>query len=254
MKNLIITVILGAILFWLTGCHKPFGIVGNNSPGTETRQMVSFDEVVSDASFNVYISQDTIYEVVVEAETNIIPFVRTMVNGTKLIVDTRESLTTHLPVNIYVKTPSVKFIELNGSGLILIDSLNADNLRVELNGSGDIRGKVNVQTLYTNLDGSGDIALEATCFNIESEVNGSGDISLLGAANKGIFTISGSGNINGFDFALKECNAKIRGSGDIYVRVANLLDANISGSGSIYYIGNPVINVVVTGSGSVIKH
>ena len=254
MKNLIIAIFLGAILFWSTGCHKPFGIVGNNSPGTETRPMVSFDEVVSDASFNVYIIKDTIYEVMVEAETNIIPFVRTMVNGNKLIIDTRESLTTHYPVNVYVKTPTVKSVELNGSGLVFLDSLNVDNLRVELNGSGDIRGKVNVQTLYMDLDGSGDIALEATCFDIESEVNGSGDISLLGEANKGIFTISGSGDINGFDFALKECNAKIRGSGDIYVRVANLLDANISGSGSIYYIGNPVVNVVVTGSGSVIKH
>jgi len=254
MKKIVLALLLGVLIVAWSGCHKPFGIVGNSEPGEETRAMVSFNEVISEASFNVYISHDTIYQVVVEAETNLIPHILTRVNGDKLIIDTKESLTTHLPVNIYIKTPYVKYVELSGSGLVSLDSLESDNLRLELDGSGDIRGQVNCNDLYTDIDGSGNIALEATCFSIESRISGSGDISLLGKADKGEFKISGSGNINAFDFELKECKANISGSGDIYTNVSSMLDASISGSGSIYYIGNPQVIINISGSGSVIKH
>ena len=254
MKRIIVVLFLGVLIAGWSGCSKPFGVVGNNTPGSETRMMVSFSEIISEASFNVYISHDSVYQVVVEAESNIIPFVLTTVNGDRLIIDTRENLTTHQPVNIYIKTPYVSNVELDGSGLVSLDTLEADNFRLELNGSGDVRGKVNADYLYADIDGSGNIRLEATCYSIESKISGSGDISLLGSADKGMFKVSGSGDVNAFDFKIKECQAKISGSGDIYVNVTNLLDANISGSGSIYYMGDPVVNSSISGSGSVVKH
>ena len=68
LKYSILIATIGAVLLWSSGCRKPFGISGNNQVTTETRQMVSFNRIVNEGSFNVYITQDSIYQVIVEAE------------------------------------------------------------------------------------------------------------------------------------------------------------------------------------------
>ena len=254
MKRFLILLFSASLLFWASGCRKPGSIHGNGSPVTETRTMVSFNEVLNDIFFYVYIVPDTVYKVEIDAESNIIPFIRTVVNGNKLIISSHENISVNYPVTIRVHTKNLKHVELNGSGWISIDSVTTDNLRVELNGSGTITGKFNTYSLSTNCYGSGDINFIVDCTNIEAETDGSGDINLMGKCEKGIFTISGSGDINAFDFIQKKCEAKIQGSGDMYVNVTDLLNVNIYGSGSVFYMGNPVLNVNIQGSGSVIKH
>ncbi len=253
LKYSILIVVFGAILLWSSGCHKPYGIGGNNQVTTETRQVFSFDNIVNEGSFNVYITHDSIYQVIVEAESNLIPHIRTLVNGNTLIIDTRESLNNHSPMNIYVKTPKLYGVDLSGSGLISIDSLSTDHLNVEISGSGNINGEIVANnTVNAKISGSGNIFLELYTTNIETKISGSGNIDLSGESNTGTHTISGSGNINSYNFVQKECFAKISGSGNMYLNVSDYLDANISGSGSIFYLGNPQVTVKITGSGSVI--
>ena len=252
VKYFILIATIGTVLFWSSGCRKPFGISGNNQVTTETRQMVSFDEIVNEGSFNVYITQDSIYQVIVEAESNLIPHIKTRVNGNTLIIETKESLNNNSPMNIYVKTPVLYSVDLEGSGLISIDSLNTDHLNVEINGSGNINGEVVANSVNTKISGSGNITFEAYTTSIDTKISGSGNIDLRGESNTGTFTISGSGNINSYNFTQKDCTAKISGSGNMYLNVTDFLDASISGSGSIFYIGNPQITVSITGSGSVI--
>ena len=67
-KTSIILVAFSLLTLVYTGCRKPFGINGNGNVITETRQVFSFNTVESKDFFNVYIEQDTIYQVVVEDE------------------------------------------------------------------------------------------------------------------------------------------------------------------------------------------
>lgn len=251
-KYSILIIVIGTILIWSSGCHKPFGISGNNQLTTETRQMFSFENIINQGSFNVYISHDTIYQVIVEAESNLIPYIRTRVNGNTLEIDTKENLDNHNPMNIYVKTPELYSIELSGSGLMSVDSLNTSHLNVEISGSGNINGEVVSNSVNAKISGSGNISLEAYTTNIDTRISGSGNIDLNGETNTGTHTISGSGNINSYNFVQKDCSATISGSGNMYVNVTHNLNANISGSGSIFYIGSPQVTVKITGSGSVI--
>jgi hypothetical protein len=251
-KNSIVIIAFAAILVWASGCHKPFGISGNSQVSTETRPMVSFDKIVNEGSFNVYITPDTIYQVVVEAETNLIPYIRTMVNGNTLIIDTRENLNNNYPINIYVKTPVLHSVELQGSGLMVFDSLKTENMLIEISGSGDINGEVVANTVNTKISGSGTIFLEASSNSFEADISGSGYLDLRGETNTAHLFINGSGNINAYNFIQKDCYAKISGSGDMYLNVLNNLDVNISGSGNIFYTGNPQLTINITGSGSVI--
>ena len=253
LKYSILIVTIGAVLLWSSGCRKPFGISGNNQVTTETRQMVSFDKIVNEGSFNVYITQDSIYQVVVEAESNLIPHIKTLVNGNTLIIDTRESLNSHSPMNIYVKTPVINGIYLKGSGYMNLDSLNTDHLKLEISGSGNISGVAIANTIYAEISGSGNIFLEASTSSIETKISGSGILDLMGESNAAIHTISGSGDINAYSFIQKECTAKISGSGNMYLHVIDYLNVNISGSGSVFYIGDPQLTIKITGSGSVVK-
>ncbi len=253
IRQYIITGILASIIFWSTGCRKPFGIEGNGQVVSETRQMVSFNRVVNEGVFNVFIQQDSIFEVTVEAESNLIPHIRTLVNGNTLIIDTRENLKNYYPMNIYVRTPFIDGVYLAGSGFIHLDSLDTDNLEVDISGSGRITGEVTSNYLRTNISGSGSIALYAVSSSTDTKISGSGDIELIGESFSGTHTISGSGNVRAYSFYQNEVIAKISGSGNMYLNVSEILDVTISGSGSVFYLGDPLLTVKITGSGTVIK-
>jgi len=245
--------ILISAMLWSAGCNKLSRIDGNDQLITESRQMVSFNRVVNEGSFNVYIVQDTVFEVTVEAESNLVPHIRTLVNGNSLVIDTRENLHNHFPMNVYVRTPFINGAHLKGSGYMQLDSLDTDNLDVELSGSGNIKGQTSTNYLNISISGSGSINLYAVSSATDTKISGSGNIELVGESFSGTHTISGSGSIRASNFLQNEIIAKISGSGNMYLNVSDKLDVTISGSGSVYYIGNPELFINITGSGSVIN-
>lgn len=253
IKNILIIGMISLVTIWSTSCKKITGIGGNNIVESETRSLVSFDKVENDGTFSVFIRQDSVFTATVEAESNLIPYVRTRVNGNTLIIDTRENLKNNVPINVYVTTPIIHSATLSGSGFVTLDSLDTDNLEVVLSGSGKISGYAKTDFAVTRISGSGNITLESYTESMDARISGSGDLDLTGETSSGTFTISGSGAIHSYNYFQKNCIAKISGSGDMQLNVSELLDVNISGSGSVYYIGSPGLNVKITGSGQVIK-
>jgi hypothetical protein len=245
-------VILLAILS-TTGCRKYAKIEGNNQIETEKRNLVSFDKVDNEATFNVYIRHDSLYTATVEAESNLIPHIRTIVNGNTLEIDTRENLRNNYPINIYVTAPVIHGAYLSGSGFVVLDSIKSDFMEVSLSGSGKISGQVTADNTVTKISGSGDISLESVTSAMDARISGSGNLDLLGSGTTNQFTISGSGEIRSYNFEQNHCDARISGSGDMFLNVSEQLNVNISGSGSVYYVGDPSLNVTITGSGKVIK-
>ncbi len=253
INQIILFGILAGVVLWSTGCNKITGINGNGQVTSETRNLVSFNKVENDGTFNVYISNDSIFTARVEAESNLIPHIRTRVNGNTLEVDTRENLKSNSPMNVYITTPIIQGAYLNGSGTVTLDSLDTENLEVDLSGSGNMTGTVASASLVTRISGSGNINLDAFTNSCTARISGSGDIKLIGESLSGDFSISGSGNIRSTNFVQNECIAKISGSGNMYLNIVDYLDVTISGSGNVYYVGNPQVNIHITGSGSVIK-
>lgn len=254
MKKYLITINILAVIILLTpACSKYPKIEGNGQVTTETRQLVSFNKVDNTGTFNVYIKQDSVFSVTIQAESNLIPHVRTIINGNTLKIDTRENLKENYPVNVFVSTPVIEGAYLSGSGFVSLDSLDTDYLEVELSGSGEISGFSSTNSLVAKISGSGNIDLESYTNSSDIRISGSGSINLVGESSSGSFSISGSGQINSFSFQQNECLAKISGSGNMFLQVLDYLDVTIAGSGSVYYIGDPSINVKITGSGQLIK-
>lgn len=248
--TLVLLLLLTGLTF--TGCYDHWPRVeGNNDVVTETREAGSFHRVFNEGEFEVYIIQDSSNEVMIEAESNLIPLIRTRIVGSALIIDTRDNLRNNYPMKVYVHTIDLDEVKLSGSGLMRAENIVTGDLDINISGSGDIYFSGTAGKVNSTISGSGSMNLDLNCDEFNADISGSGEMEVSGAANKGDFHISGSGSIHAYEFTLQECYASISGSGDMYLNVVSYLNANISGSGNIIYLGDPAIDTKITGSGSV---
>ena len=252
-KNATPTLLLLMTVLMFSGCYTHWHKVeGNYNVVTETRQLPSFNRVENEGEFDVYIIQDGLSEVSIEAESNLIPLIRTRVQGSSLVIDTRDNLGNNYPMKLYVHTSDIKEVKLSGSGLVHAEDIVTGDVKCSLSGSGDIFVSGSADIVDCSISGSGSMDLGLTCDEINADISGSGEMELWGTANYGDFNISGSGSVRAYDLLLKECFAKISGSGSIRVTVEDYLNVNISGSGDVYYMGEPTLEIKITGSGQVI--
>lgn len=241
MKNmkLIILAILTPMVF-LGSCDvPPWGcVVGNNRIAFENRVVGSFSNIASYGSFVVNVKVGDDYSLSVETDENLLPYIRTSIEGNTLILETRNGkcIRSNEPIIIDVVTRDIDKLKLAGSGTINANNFSNDELEIELTGSGVIEcRRITIDYLLASLPGSG-------------------NIELSGSAGTSDFTISGSGLIRAVDLRTDRCYATISGSGNIYTYVDELLDVTISGSGNVYYDGTPVIKERITGSGRVRRY
>lgn len=254
-KFLISALILSTGIILFTGCYNLHCIEGNGNLIEETRFVGSFDAVSSEGWFDVYLVQDTIEKVIVEAESNLMPYIYTWVKGNTLVIKEQKNrcLNNHFPIRITVHTMSLDFVELTGSGNIYGNTeFYANSFEVEITGSGNIDMDITANSIEATISGSGKIEIGANAGNIEGKISGSGALFLWGEADRTNLIISGSGDVQAYGLIQNTCFVKISGSGSVFVFVNDLLDVIITGSGSVFYKGNPQVSSTITGSGSII--
>lgn len=222
-------------LFVTTGCIDDFSIRGNGIVESESRYAKNFEKVKTSGPFDIYISNSDEYEVIVSAETNILPYIEVEVTNKTLYIGTKglHNLRNTEPMEIFISTPCLEGIKQSGSGEVVTDFFESNDFDLCLSGSGYIETAIK-------------------CNSLEAKLSGSGEMYISGDADYSELKVSGSGEINSYDLLAKKCNANISGSGEVFVNVKNLLNAKISGSGNIYFIGDPVIISNISGSGSII--
>jgi hypothetical protein len=234
--SLLLLIAAIALILMISGCSFE-RIEGNYDLTTETRSSTSFDEIISSGSFQVLIYHDTVTGIEVKAESNILPYLYTISDGSTLRLGFKNGYNIHenYPVQVIIHSPHARILRLQGSGKMEATGFHETDVHLYLTGSGTINADYETQSL-------------------SADVSGSGDIELTGNANSTNLEISGSGNIHSLDMPQKTCNAQISGSGNIYSSVSDELDVHISGSGCVYYSGSPTITTSISGSGKVKKY
>jgi hypothetical protein len=135
-------------------------------------------------------------------------------------------------IRAYVSIKNIDYLSSAGSGNVHIEgSLKADKLKINISGSGNLKG---------------DLAIKD---DLTIGLSGSADADLSGKAEKSDFHISGSGSIGTYDFVTEFCKVSISGSGNVKTTVNKELSAHISGSGNVYIKGEGMIRDY-TSSGS----
>lgn len=227
-------------LLFLGSCDSlPWGcITGNDRIAIEQRVVGNFSNITSYGSFVVNVRTGTDYSLSIEADENLLPYIRTYIQGNNLVIETKNDrcIKSRESIVVDVVTRDVEGLKLAGSGVINANNINAEELDLTLSGSGMIECKrITIDYLRASLPGSGIIELDGTAETTD-------------------YSLSGSGLIKGIDLITSRCFANISGSGNIYTHVLEELDVQISGSGNLYYEGNPQIESKITGSGNLRRY
>ena len=247
----IITVIIFGVVF--ASCEKNNRIEGNYNKTTETRKLESFTKLFIEGDYNLIVVRDSVSEVVIEAESNIVAHIRTVVNGNELTIDSRENLNSNLPINILVRTPDINSFIQSGTGSADVDLLSGEYVELSVSGTANLTANIEADIVYVNSSGSNDLSVNLESQQIYASIDGTGQINLSGSTTEGEFKSTGTGNIYANNLIQNNLDVDIDGSGDMSVNASDNLKVRISGNGSVYYIGNPVLDVKITGTGTVSK-
>lgn len=233
MKKAIFFIFLLTTAIGLSSCKKT--IHGSGHYITQTRIMDPFSEIESSGDFHIILTEGVETPVELYGEDNILPEIETKVSGNKLSIYYRDHKVRidNGTVTIKIQNPEFKYANLQGSGKIRsTNTIQTDNLKINLSGSGEIDLAVQNNLLSTNLSGSGKIILTGSSYATSH-------------------TISGSGKVASFALVSENVKSVISGSGNCEVYANQFLDATISGSGNIIYKGSPYITTHISGSGQV---
>jgi hypothetical protein len=180
--------------------HMPM-VEGSGRIVQQNRNVGDFRAVRTMGSETVEVRFGPRSSVVIAADDNILPLLSTRVVDGTLKLESRGSYRTRNPIRVWITTPKLDEFTTMGSGDVVIHDVNANSIKLALQGSGDI------------------------------QANGrTGELDL---------TLMGSGRARLADLSARDVSAGIFGSGEATVRASGKLDAQMFGSGSLRYVGNP---------------
>ncbi|SHH56509.1 head GIN domain-containing protein [Massilia sp. CF038] len=196
----------------------------------------------------------------VEADSNLLPLIRTqVVNGTLRVWLESEVRTDHA-VKVRWSVPQLSQITTAGSGRLSVTGLNGGPLTLSKSGSGTstISGRVGILNVQASgsgeldarelesgnanlsLAGSGSIRVgKVSAESLNVRLRGSGQLQATGAVERLNANLVGSGDARLNDVRSVHAELSTTGSGDISASVERSLIAQTTGSGSITVYGNP---------------
>lgn len=236
-------VIVSIIILLLAGglyvYSQAFGLRPGKGSGVVISQNRPLEAEVSKVKFDtrgkLLIEQSDKDELIIEAEDNAIPFIKTEVVKDELRISMNNIL--FLPtreIYYYLKVKNLTSVSIESSGSVKINSLSSDQLGIDISGSGTLDiDEINVE-------------------NLSLVISDSGDADMSGSAQKQYIDISGSGKYFGEGLDSHDADVNISGSGSATISVSDFLDVRLSGSGNLKYIGQPNIEKQIVGSGELL--
>jgi len=213
-------------------------IKGNGNIETETRTVSDYEKISIAGSFDVKLYKGSEGEITVKADENLMEYIITEVKKGSLQIKTKKgyNIRTRKTIKIMVPFSDIEAVSLAGSGEVFTeDTIEANDLKLSVAGSGNMK-------------------LDVSSKNLKSSVAGSGNLKLMGDTKELKCSVAGSGNINSFDLKANKVTVNVAGSGNVRVNAIDEIHAKTAGSGDIYYSGNPEIQKIKSvGSGSVRK-
>lgn len=234
----ILLLLLGLVLI-VSSCSDfcDDSVCGPGSILCEKREVAYFHSIEIRGGCQVFFEKDVQQELIVEAEQNILPLIKTWVrNDGTLIIESERSYDSNRGVTVYASMLEIRSFVIVGAGKIVGEQpFSCSELTLIIDGAGYIEMNVNAENVY-------------------STINGGGHVCLSGSAEFHRVKINGAGNLDALDFMTSVYELTIIGAGYCHIYVTDVLDVVLAGAGVIYYKGEPkVINSQITGTGRLIK-
>ncbi len=225
---------LAITVFTLMSCHIT---TGSGNIVTETRTVGNFDGIMVASSFDVEVKIGPVTTVEVEADDNVMEYIKTTVSGNTLKIRTENNHSfTNTHMKVFITTPSLQKIEAAASADVVVQDIMEST------------GKLSFQA-----SSSASILAEVDAPEVETDASSSAVITLSGKTKNHDTQASSSADIRCFDLLSEITSARVTSSATIKVHASVSLNAKASSSGDIQYRGAASVNKSVSSSGSVDK-
>ncbi len=218
MKKIGLVVFAATLLIGLIfagGCSysnvKNGGVKGSGTLKSERRDVSGFSKIDVGGAVNIEVTAQKDFNVAVEADDNLLEFIKTEVSGDTLKIYSEGGISHEQNISVKISMPEIKDLDISGASNAVVSNVKTDSLKLNVGGASKIK-----------IDGEAKV--------LESEASGASKIDAEG---------------------LKVENAEVEASGasSVTVSPANELKADASGASDIYYTGEPK-NIVQNSSGA----
>lgn len=238
MKN--VAILITVLLLTLPSCiidGWDQGISGNGKVVEETRDISGFTGVHVSSGIDVYLSQGSSFEVIVEADENLQEVILTEMSGNMLVVKTeRVNIRSAKAKKVHVTLPELKELKISSAG--------------------DCNGQTpfSCDDLRLSISSAGDLSLEVEADRIDLDISSSGDARISGSANVFNVDLSSAGDLNAFDLIAGKVDVSVSSAGDARVHATEEISMNASSAGNIYYKGEAeVVHSRSSSAGDIVK-
>jgi hypothetical protein len=237
--------------------HTPFSgktVDGNGVAARDTRAVASLTGLDVGGAMIVDVRVGGAPSLVIEGDSNLLPYVSTETRGSTLHIGTEGRLRSSTPLKVTYTVPRLTDLRSGGSGHVTVRGLAGEPLAVRLGGSGVARLSGEVAEFDARVSGSGKIeAGELRAGSARVDVSGSGGV-ILGQVrgDNARIAISGSGTVQ-TSGTVRTLNVRVSGSGsaDLAALSTDQGDLASSGSGGISATVRQSVVARTSGSGPV---
>lgn len=228
------------ILVFASGCREMLGrrIRGNGHITSETRTASGFTGVDVSGAISVYVKQDSVASIKVEADENLLEYIEVHNSGSTLEIHTRHGVNlrpTH-KIKVYVSSPSFTHFEASGA--------------CEIYGENEI---TSAESMNVSLSGASNGKLDLNVPKVTVDLSGASDISIRGKTRDFDAGASGASSIKCFELLTENTDVDLSGASHAEIYASVTLDGETSGASSVDYKGNAKANVGKSGASSVNK-
>ncbi len=231
MKNI---AILFLSMIILASCqHK----TGSGNIISETRKVNNFNGVSVGGGFDVEVKVGPVTSVVVEADDNILQYIRTATSGNTLKIST-EDLNNYSDVHmkVYITTPSLTNIKASASAKVIVQDVLANTGRLTFKASSGASIQADIDAPETDADASSGAS-----------------VSISGKTRQYTAESSSGAEIRSADLLSENTIVKTSSGASANVHASVTLNATASSGASITYHGAAAINQSVSSGGSISK-
>ena len=231
---------LFSVIILVGGCREIAGerVKGSGHVITENRTASGFNNVDISGAIDVYVKQDSVSSVKVEADDNILEYIQVHSDGSTLEIYTENNIRLK-PTNkikVYISNPQYKEIQVSGASSIRCENeiTSADAIDIGLSGASDGRLELNAPKISVHLTGASNTSIKGKTKDFEGSA-------------------SGASEIRGFDLLSENADVDASGASHIEIFASVKIDGQSSGASSVAYKGNAQSSVEKSGASSVNK-
>jgi len=202
----------------------------------QTRSLNGFHGVSVTSGIDLYLTQKSSEEVVVEANSEDLDKIITEIEGGILKIYVKEKSWFNFdwknrPRKVYVSFKDLDKIDASaGSDVISENKFKLEHLKVDSSSGSDVKLELDAKDIRVGSSSGSDISLKGTAVSLQADASSGSDI-------------------DAGELQAKNCDASASSGSDVKVNVSEKLNASASSGADVYYSGNPKTRDINESSG-----